>query len=233
MTDQTHDAPSSGAPGGQPPAGEQQNQAARPEWLPEPHWDAQANSIKPEFGQHYSELATFHKTENERQAALKARKPEDIKIEVKLPPEVKVPDGMQLKIDEKDPRVPIVRQIAQQFALPQEAVDALVAFDAQQQLAAHSAEIERVAAEDKKLGENVKERKEAASNWAKALRDKGEFSADEYAEISVLTATAAGVTLLEKLIAKSNGTVPGTGGNPPPPPREETTVEQRWYGQKG
>jgi hypothetical protein len=82
----------------------------RPAWLPEAHWDARGG-LKPEFGAHYRELTSFHKTETERQTALKARQPDDIKVEVKLPEGVKPPDGMQLKIDEKDPRIPALRDL--------------------------------------------------------------------------------------------------------------------------
>lgn len=203
--------------------------AQRPDWLPEAHWDAKAG-IKPEFGAHYSELSTFHKTQTETQAALKARKPEDIKVEVKLPDTVKVPEGMELKIDEKDPRVPVLRKLALDHGLPQDTVNALVAFDAQMQIEAHAAEVARVAEQDKTLGQNAKDRKGAVAAWFKGLKDGGKISAEEFAEANELATFAHSVTLFEKLQAMLAGTVPGQGGGPPSPPKPaDVPMEQRWY----
>src|SRR4051812_38562969 len=63
----------------------------RPAWLPEDHWDGTANTIKPEFGKHYADLKAVSDAETARKAAL-PQKAEDYKIEIKLPPEVKIPD---------------------------------------------------------------------------------------------------------------------------------------------
>jgi hypothetical protein len=134
-----------------------------------------------EFGTHYAEVATFHKTFTEQQAALAARKPEDIKIEVKLPDTVKVPDGMELKIDPKDPRVPL-RAMAIKNGWSQEQVNDLVNFDAQQQIAAHAAEQTRVAAEKQKLGANGDDRLKAPSAWVKGVTT----DAAELGEVQVL-----------------------------------------------
>jgi capsid assembly protein len=204
---------------------------SRPEWLPEAHWDTAANSMKPEFGTHYAELATFHKTQTEQQAALAARKPEDIKLEVKLPETVKVPDGMDLKINENDPRVPVLRELALKNNLSQDVINSLVALDAQQQIAAHAAEQTRIAAEDAKLGANAKERKDAVGNWLKGMKDRNEITAEEFEAVRVYAIDAAAVTALEKIIQKATGTVPGhTPGNPQKP--ADVPMESRWYQQK-
>jgi Phage T7 capsid assembly protein len=226
MTDPT---PAPNPPPATPPAGAPEpHAAARPDWLGENYWDGEKNAIKPEFGVHYADLATFHKSETDKAAALKARKPEDIKFEIKLPDTVKVPEGMQLKLDDKDPRLPVLRELALQQGLGQDTVNALVALDARMKIEAHNAETARVAAEDAKLGANGNDRKTAVSTWAKGLLDKKEISADEFDEIRMTATTAAGVTLLEKLIAKVNGSVPGTG-NPPPPAPPPTRIEDRLY----
>jgi hypothetical protein len=147
-------------PGGAPAGGEPAPAAAaiRPDWLPESYFDPKAGIKLDDFGKHYSEVATAHKTFTEAQAALAARKPEDIKIEVKLPDTVKVPDGMELKVDPKDPRVEPLRAMAIKNGWSQEQVNDLVNFDAQQQIAAHAAEMTRVAAEKTKLGANGDDR---------------------------------------------------------------------------
>lgn len=228
MTDGAPQNPPGNPPpgdGGNPPSASQ-----RPDWLPEDHWDATAGGMKAEFGAHYQELANFHKTQTEAQAALAARKPEDIKFEVKLPETVKVPDGFEVKIDQNDPRIPVLRDMAVKHGWTQETVDALVALDAQQKIEAHTAEMARVAEEDKKLGDNGTVRKQAVNAWLNGLRDRKEITEDEYTELRTTAAFAAGVTVLEKLIAKSNGSVPGGGGNPPPPKPADLPMEQRWYG---
>ena len=170
------------AAGGAPAAGgtgqqQQQQAATRPDYIPETYWDGTANSIKPEFGQHYAEVAKFYQTETEKRAALAARKPEDIKFEVKLPDTVKVPEGMELKIDAKDPRVPIIREMALKNGWDQDTVNGLVALDAQQKIQAHAAEMERVKAEDAKLGEKAPDRKAAVGNWLKGLKDSAKLTA--------------------------------------------------------
>jgi hypothetical protein len=185
--------------------------------------------MKPEFGQHYSEVANFHKTETERLAALAARKPEDIKFEVKLPETVKVPDGMDIKINDKDPRVPILREMAIKRNWDQDTVNELVALDAQMQIQNHAAEQTRIAAEDAKLGSNAKARKESVGNWLKGLKDRNEFSAEEYEAVRVYATDAAAVSALEKIIAKANGSVPGAGGGDPPQKPAEVPMAKRWY----
>jgi len=229
--------PPGSPPGNAPPAGTPPAPGtplappavARPEWLPESHWDATANTIKPEFGTHYAELATFHKTETEKRAAIPA-KPEDYKIEVVLPPEVKPPPGVELKIDEKDPRIPLVREFAHKFGLPQEAVSALVTLDAQMKIAQHQETEAFAAAELKKLGDNAKARTDAVDAWAKGLVGKNEITAEEYQEIRVIGATAAGVSVLEKIMAKVNGVVPGHRPDPPAPPQPKSWADRMWPG---
>ncbi len=211
------------APAGAPPS-DGAPAAARPEWLPEAHWDTTANAIKPEFGAHYTELSTFHKTASERDTALKARKPEDIKIE--LPKEFKIPEGSgikpeQLKINDKDPRIAPLRAFAQKHGISQEAVSDLVAFDAELQIAAYTADQTARAAElteaNKALGEKAQDRRNAVANWVNGLVSKGELTADEAAAIPTADATPAVITLMEKLIAKANGTIPGHVPSKEPP----------------
>jgi len=232
MTDPA--APPPAAPPAAPPASPPATPPAtppavsRPEWLPEAHWDTTANSIKPEFGQHYAEVSAFHQAETEKRNALAARKPEDIKFEIKLPETVKVPDGMDLRINDNDPRVPVIREMALKRGWDQDTVNELVALDAQQQIAAHAAEQTRIAEADAKLGANAKGRKEAVGNWLKGMKDRNELSGEEYEAVRVYATDAETVTALEKIMAKANGSVPGHNpGNPPPP--APVRQADRWY----
>jgi hypothetical protein len=221
-------APAAPASPNAPPSQAAPATPTRPDYVPETFWDATANAIKPEFGTHFTEIATFHKTETEKRAALAARKAEDIKFEVKLPETVKVPDGMQIKLDDKDARLPLLRDIALKHGLDQDTVNDLVALDAQMKIAEHTQSLETFKAEDAKLGDNAKPRKEAVGAFLKGLKESGAFTAEEYDAIRPLD--AAGVTAFEKLIKKLNGAI-GTGGNPPSPPKPgDVPIETKWYG---
>lgn len=200
----------------------------RPEWLPESHWDGAANAIKPDFGTHYAELATFHKTESEKVAALKARKPEDIKFEIKLPDTVKVPDGMQIKIDENDPRVPILRQIAVEHGLDQTVVNQIVAIDAQQKIEAHNAEVKRVSDEDKALGSNAAVRKQAAGDWLKGLKDSGKMRPEVYERMRAYATDALTIEGIETLMQMTAGSVPGSHPANPPSPAQKSHADRIW-----
>jgi hypothetical protein len=212
--------------GGAPAGGGGVAPASRPDWLPEAHWDATVG-IKPEFGAHYTEL----KTQAEQRAALAARKPEDIKLELKLPETVKVPDGFEAKVDENDPRVPLIRDMALKNGWTQEQVNELVAMDAAQKIAEYNREIARVAEQDKLLGANGPARKEAISSWLKGLLDRKELTAGEFEALRLTGVDADGIAALEKIIAKASGAVPAAGGQQPPPSKPaDVPMESRWYG---
>lgn len=199
----------------------------RPEWLAEDHWDTTANTIKPEFGTHYAELKAIADAETARKATI-ITKPEDVKFEVKLPDGVKAPEGMDLRINENDPRVPVLREMAVKHGWTQEQVNELVALDAKVQIDNHAAAMARVAEEDGKLGANAKPRKEAVANWLKGMKDRNEFSADEYAAIRDYAVDAATVTALEKIIAKAAGSVPAHQPGTPPAPQPKTLAERMY-----
>jgi hypothetical protein len=164
----------SAPPAATPPAGAPPPAPSRPEWLPEAHWDPQGNAIKlDDFGKHYTELSTSARQLTEQAAALAARKPEDIKFEVKLPETVKVPEGFQLKINEDDPRIPPLRAAAIKHGWSQDTIDALVAMDAELKIAEHTAEQARLAEEDRKLGGNATDRKTAIVNCEGERRRSG------------------------------------------------------------
>jgi hypothetical protein len=206
--------------------------AERPGWVPETFWDGEKKAIKEDFGQHYQELTKAQQAAAERQAALAARKPEDIKLDPEaLPSDLKMAAekaGLKIKIDENDPRIPFVRQIAVEHGLDQDVVNKLVAMDAKLKLDARTSEMERIAAEDKKLGPNVDARKKSVATWLDGLKTKGDLTAEEHEEVRWIATSAAGVTALEKIMAKATGTVPGTTVSPPPPP-PPVSVADRWY----
>jgi hypothetical protein len=166
--------------------------------------------------------------DREAKAALAARKPEDIKFEVKLPETVKVPDGMDLKINENDPRVPVLREMAIKRGWARTPSTSWSRSTRSSRSQMHAAEQTRIAAEDAKLGANAKDRKAAVGNWLKGMKDRNEISAEEYEAVRVYATDAATVTALEKIMAKAAGTVPGTTLTPPPAPPAKDHATRIW-----
>jgi hypothetical protein len=202
--------------------------ATRPEFLPEQFWDDKAGAIKTdEFAKHYGEVTANAQKLSERMAAVPPN-PEGYKVELKLPEGTKIPEG--IKFDPaKDPRTPVLLKVAHELGWTNNDVNRLVTLDAEFALANHAAEQARIGEENKKLGDNANARVAAVTNWVKGLAEKGDLTADELTEIRMTATTAAGVTALEKLMAKATGGIPGHVPNTDPKPAP-TTIEQRWYG---
>lgn len=124
---------------GNPTANDGIAPAAMPEGFPAQFWDDKSGAPKmPDFVASYNELV---KSSTEHAARIEAlpKKAEDYKLEVKLPQDFKLPDGLDikdLKVDDNDPRVGPLRELALKHQLPQEVVDELIALDAQTQIAA-------------------------------------------------------------------------------------------------
>lgn len=223
-------APSSIASGA-PPAAAAAAPAARPEWLPEAHWDAKANAINPDFGKHYQDLAGNAAKYAERLAAV-PEKPEGYKVELKLPDTVKVPEGMPKLDPSKDPRTPLLQKLAHERGWTNDDVNALVALDAQFEIASYNSEAVRLLAEDKKLGDTATERRVALRNQLDALTAKGDITADERAAVNAEYMNAAGVTVIEKFLQKANGGIPGHVPNTPSDRQQPRLLKDILYPQK-
>jgi len=207
--------------------------SSRPEWMPESHWDAATNSVRVDG---LKDVFTRDSAARAAKAQLPER-PDD--YEIALPSDFKVPDGSgitpeQIGINENDPRIPAVRAFAHKHGLSQAAVADLVAFDAQQQLAAYHAEVARLGEENQKLGDKAEERTRAVDDWARGMKDRGEFTADELQAVYAVASTAAGVQLFEKLIGRINGAIPGNtfDGRPQPQPGTIPGYERMSFEQK-
>jgi hypothetical protein len=94
--------------------------AARPDYIPESHWDATKNAPKETFGQHVKDLTAFQAAEQSRKLAI-PQKPEDYKLA--LPKTWQPPEGVEYKLDEKDPRWERARAWAHKYGIPQEAFE--------------------------------------------------------------------------------------------------------------
>jgi hypothetical protein len=202
----TADPPASGS-GASPPH-------ARPDWVPETFFDSQQGIKLDDFGKHYKELA-------ERDAALQERaksipdKPEAYKIE--LPQDFKIeglPEGVQIKFNEKDPTLAEARALAKDLGLPQEAFSKLLTLEAKR-IAKSAIEQDRaLAAEKQKLGDKAVERISGVDSFLKK-----NLSAAQYSALAEVATSAAAIEAMEALIAKATaGVVPNTPNNEPPEP---------------
>lgn len=197
-----------------------------PEGLPQQFWDDKSGQVK------MADFVTAHndlvKASSEHKAKLDAlpKKAEDYKLELKLPSEVKMPDGLDIKIDEKDQRVVGLRAFALKHGMTNDAVNELIALDAQSQIAAFNASEELLQAEMQKLGANGKERVSAMN----AFLEKHVPAAQREA-LRPFVANAEAFAGLETLISKitSSTNVPGNQ-QPRQGKPAEVPVEQRWYG---
>jgi hypothetical protein len=98
--------------------------SSRPTWLPESHWNPTLNALNFEALQ----------KDFETRAQLAARKPEDIKLLSKLPDDFKLPEGATWKVNEKDPYIPELRDLAVKHGLTQDVVNDLMLMDARVKL---------------------------------------------------------------------------------------------------
>ncbi len=199
-----------------------------PEGLPTQFWDQGSGAVKmQDFIKAHTELSTF-KTQHDERLATLPKSPDEYKFEAKAPDGVKLPDGFELKIDEKDPRIQPIRQLAHKYQLPQDFVNELVGMDIQMQVAALEQADAELQAEMKKLGENGPVRVKAMEDYLKA-----NVGGDEYDALRPVLGNAAAFSALEKVIAKAvkTSTPPNGAGDDPPPPQQKPRLADRMYGR--
>jgi hypothetical protein len=217
---------------GDPTANDGIAPAAMPEGFPAQFWDDKSGAPKmPDFVASYNELVKTHEAHAEKLKALPT-KAEDYKLDVKLPEDFKLPDGLDikdLKVDDNDPRVKPLRELALKHQLPQEVVDELIALDAQTQIAAFTKHDELLQAEMKKLGENGKARVSAMESFLQK-----QVSPAQYEAMRPFIGDAEAFAGLEALITKITSQTNVPGAQPPQANKPATLpVEARWYGGAG
>jgi hypothetical protein len=172
--------------------------AARPDWLPESFWDAEANAPKAE------DLTARLSRADELEAAEAARREgvpagaDEYKLD--LPENVVGLDGQPVRLIPDDPGTKEAQALAAELGLSQASFTKLVAFHAGQLLGAQKAQAEQfqaeMAAELTKLGTNAKARVDAVSSGL------GQHLGDKAQALLDAMGTADAVEALETLLAK-------------------------------
>lgn len=176
----------------------------RPEGLADDYWNDETGVDLPKLLTDHKSLAEA-KAAQDAAAAGKPQKAEDFKAV--LPDDFEAPDGVQIVIDEKDPRLPIARELALEMGLDQAGFSKLLALDAKFKLAEDAQLKGRLTAELGHLGTRGKERVDAVTTWMGA-----KLGSDFANALAPMIFTAKQVQAFEKIIGLLGGNVPNFTG---------------------
>ena len=197
-----------------------------PEGLDPRFWDATGGKVNTDLLiKDHQELSGFKKAHDEAKAAL-PKDGKDYKFAFVAPEGFKMPDGMkEIAVDQNDPRIPFVRNLAVKHGWSQAVVDDLVAANIQAQLAEHNLNLEIAAAERAKLGEKGPARMDAMKT----------FLGKDFEILSLVMDNHEAFEAMERLIARIGTTqIPGGGAPPEPPkPPPKTLADRMWPGMSG
>jgi hypothetical protein len=170
-----------------------------PEYIPEKFWDIERNEIKvEELGASYKALEQklgmrtedlVRQVQEDYENQRKSSVPES--YEVRLP---EVPEDVEITVDPEQELVKSWQQICRDNGLSQEVFDQGVAAFVNNEIAG----LPNLQEEMAKLGDNARERIEAADLWSKKY-----LSTDSYDVIANLASTAEGVKALEEIMSLS------------------------------
>jgi hypothetical protein len=170
-----------------------------PEYIPEKFWDTERNEIKvEELGASYKALEQklgmrtedlVKQVQEDYENQRKSSVPES--YEVRLP---EVPEDVEITVDPEQELVKSWQQICKDNGLSQEVFDQGVAAFVNNEIAG----LPNLQEEMAKLGDNARERIEAADLWSKKY-----LSTDSYDVIANLASTAEGVKALEEIMSLS------------------------------
>lgn len=170
-----------------------------PEYIPEKFWDTERNEIKvEELGASYKALEQklgmrtedlVKQVQEDYENQRKSSVPES--YEVRLP---EVPEDVEITVDPEQELVKSWQQICRDNGLSQEVFDQGVAAFVNNEIAG----LPNLQEEMAKLGDNARERIEAADLWSKKY-----LSTDSYDAIANLASTAEGIKALEEIMSLS------------------------------
>ena len=170
-----------------------------PEYIPEKFWDTERNEIKvEELGASYKALEQklgmrtedlVRQVQEDYENQRKSSVPES--YEVRLP---EVPEDVEITVDPEQELVKSWQQICRDNGLSQEVFDQGVAAFVNNEIAG----LPNLQEEMAKLGDNARERIEAADLWSKKY-----LSTDSYDAVANLASTAEGIKALEEIMSLS------------------------------
>jgi len=200
--------PAAASPTTPPSPASTPTQIARPEYIPEAHWDPATSAPKETFGQYVRDHVAFKAAQDSRKLTLPT-KPEDYKFG--LSPDFKPPQGLEFKLDEKDPMVGQYRQFALDHGLDQAAftkgLDLIAAVRVGEAQHFATAKADQLA----KLGVNAPARITAITQWLAAMAGDKAAAMIKVLEMAPMASTVeAFETIMQK--ATSQGMAPFNGG---------------------
>lgn len=173
----------------------QQAAPARPEYIPEAHWDATTGKVKDDkaLGGYFNEIIARDAAEQSRRLTLP--KAADLKLD--LPTEFQLPQGVEFKIDAENPLWTQARSWAEKHGLSQQAFSEGIALIAGDRVGTEQTVTAARNAEIAKLGATGPARVDAVTTFFKAhLGDA------DGARLASRLFTAADVAAAEKLVAR-------------------------------
>lgn len=181
-------------------AGQNNEPAARPDFIPEKFWDTETNQVRVEgLAKSYAEL---EKTRGNVDGLREQWESERLASRPKTPDAYALPSNEALDMDAlaASPIVSLWRKAAHEAALPQEAFERVINEYAQAEVESMTA---RQTVELQKLGENANDRTTAVRLWAEKTFKDGELLA-----VQRIATDAEGVQALERIMgALSEGGV--------------------------
>lgn len=204
---------------------------ARPEYIPEAHWDPTANKVRDEAAltAHFNQIIA-RDAAAQSQALSRPQTPDAYKVE--LPADFTPPPGVDFKFDTADPLLAQARTLAHELGIPQEGFSKLLGLYAGTQVQSAQAVKTAHDAEVAKLGPTGPARVDAVTTVFKAVL--GEADGKQFASRMF---TASDVQIAEKLVARltGQGTFKTNGREPPQAPGKVSQEEydrmspaQRW-----
>jgi hypothetical protein len=197
----------------------------RPDWAPESYWDASKNEFKgADLRKDFDALTAFKAAEDSRRLTL-PQKPEDFKLE--LPKSFQLPQGVDFKLDDKNPLWAQARTWAQKAGLSQDQFAEGIALIAGDRIGTQASIKAAYDGEIAKLGPNGPTRVDAVTTWMTAVG--GEQHGKALANILKMAPVASTIMALEAVMQKmqTQGAAPFNGnGREPPEPEGRLSPEQ-------
>lgn len=204
--------------------GQGQQQSARPEYVPESHWDATAGKVKDPkaFGAWINEHVAFKAAEDSKRAQFTAEYPKPDAYKLELPKDFKFPQGApEFKFaDASDPvqgtAITAAREWAHKRGLSQADFSELMSIYAASQVGAEAAVASRAQAERAAMGATAGARVDAIGRWLTATY--GDAAAKPFLQTLVTKAQVeVWESIMSKIVSQGAGNFTNGGKEPPPP----------------